>query len=252
MLDRSRMGEFIVSIREELGLTQQQLASSVGVSEKVIVNWETGKGIPDTTIMPELCRILDISINELLAGERLSGEKYNQKADDNIVDLLKDSEDIKKDYKGAIIGIVAGVCLVLAFIAVMVNVSGKSYMLTWFLNLSSFLAIIGIYLAVLGISGQFGGFFRSFKLLSRQKNLTDEEISKLAQRSEYALDIGIRGTVIGGFMASIIGLVILMRTMSDPAHIGPHVEAIVLALFYAGILALIMLIIKGRIHKLTL
>ena len=100
-------------------------------------------------IMPELCRILDVSVNELLAGERLSGEKYNQKADDNIVDLLRNSEDIKKDYKGAIIGIVAGVCLLLAFIVVMVNISGKSYILSWFLNLSSLLAIIGIYLAVL-------------------------------------------------------------------------------------------------------
>ncbi|MBO4456660.1 MAG: helix-turn-helix transcriptional regulator [Butyrivibrio sp.] len=252
MLDRSRMGEFIVSIREELGLTQQQLASSVGVSDKVIANWETGKGIPDTMIMPELCRILDVSVNELLAGERLTGENYNQKADDNIVDLLRNSEDIKKDYRGVIIGIVAGVCLLIVFAVVMINLSGSAYILSWFLNLSSLLAIIGIYLAVLGISGQFAGFFRSFGLLLRHKNLTDEEISKLAQKSEYALDIGIRGTVIGGFMASIMGTVILMRTMSDPAHIGPYVEAIALTLFYAGILALIMLIIKGRIHKLML
>ena len=69
-------------ICEKKELTQKQLADLVGVSDKTISKWETGRGIPDTAIMYNLCEVLGISINELLSGERLSKENYNGKAED--------------------------------------------------------------------------------------------------------------------------------------------------------------------------
>ena len=77
-------------------MTQKQLADLVGVSDKTISKWETGRGIPDTAIMNELCKVLGISINELLSGERLSKDSYNGKAEENMVNLLKDKEQQKE------------------------------------------------------------------------------------------------------------------------------------------------------------
>ena len=64
MLDHTKTGMFICDIRKEKGLTQKQLADEIGVSDKTISKWENGRGMPDTSIMPELCRVLGININE--------------------------------------------------------------------------------------------------------------------------------------------------------------------------------------------
>ena len=95
-MEQQKIGKFIHDLRKEKDLTQKQLADLVGVSDKTISKWETGRGIPDTAIMNELCKVLGISINELLSGERLSKDSYNGKAEENMVNLLKDSE-IQKD-----------------------------------------------------------------------------------------------------------------------------------------------------------
>ena len=93
-MEQQKIGKFIHDLRKEKELTQKQLADLVGVSDKTISKWETGRGIPDTAIMNELCKVLGISINELLSGERLSNDNYNGKAEENMVNLLKDTERV--------------------------------------------------------------------------------------------------------------------------------------------------------------
>ena len=92
MLDLIKIGSFISDMRKEKGLTQKQLAELVGVSDKAVSRWETGKGLPDTSIMPELCKALDININELLSGERLNADTYSGKAEKLMVDLVRDAQ----------------------------------------------------------------------------------------------------------------------------------------------------------------
>ena len=77
MLDLIKIGSFISNVRKEQGLTQKQLAERVGVSDKAVSRWETGKGLPDTSIMSDLCEVLGININELLSGERLDADTYS-------------------------------------------------------------------------------------------------------------------------------------------------------------------------------
>ena len=86
-MEQQKIGKFIHDLRKEKEMTQKQLAELVGVSDKTISKWETGRGIPDTAIMNELCQVLGISINELLSGEKLSVDNYNGKAEENMVNL---------------------------------------------------------------------------------------------------------------------------------------------------------------------
>ncbi len=71
MLDQEKTGAFIAGIRKQRGMTQKKLAEKLGLSDKTISKWETGHGFPDISVIPDLCRELGISANELLAGESL-------------------------------------------------------------------------------------------------------------------------------------------------------------------------------------
>ena len=86
-MDYSKIGEFIAAERKAKKLTQKKLADFLYVSEKTISKWETGNGVPDTNSLQKLCEILDVSINELLNGEKLSNDQYVNKAEKQILNL---------------------------------------------------------------------------------------------------------------------------------------------------------------------
>ena len=70
-MDYNKIGEFIATERKAKKLTQAKLAEKIFVSEKTISKWENGKGLPDTSVLTKLCEVLEVSLNELLSGERL-------------------------------------------------------------------------------------------------------------------------------------------------------------------------------------
>ncbi len=102
-MDQIKIGRFICEKRKEKKLTQQELANLINVKGKTISKWETGHGIPDVSIMIPLCRELDISINELLNGEKLQEKDYQKKAEENIIMLLRDKKINLKLYWVSII-----------------------------------------------------------------------------------------------------------------------------------------------------
>ena len=75
------VGNFIAECRKEKQLTQVQLADKLGITNRAVSKWETGKSIPDASIMLELCEVLDISVNELLCGRHLDGEEEKMEND---------------------------------------------------------------------------------------------------------------------------------------------------------------------------
>ena len=95
-MDLVKIGRFIAECRKEKGLTQSQLAEMLNITDKAVSKWETGKGLPDVSIMIELCDILGINVNELLSGERLSEENYREKANENIVSMIKVADENRK------------------------------------------------------------------------------------------------------------------------------------------------------------
>ncbi len=95
-MDQMRIGKFIAESRKALGRTQRQLAVTLDISDKTVSKWECGKGLPEVSLMLPLCRTLGISVNEMLSGERLDEESYKERAEENMMDLIKENAENKK------------------------------------------------------------------------------------------------------------------------------------------------------------
>ena len=98
-MDQIKIGKFISSSRKAKEITQENLAIKLGVSKNAVSKWERGLNLPDPSLMQELCSILDITLNELFAGEHLNEKEIKKQADKNILDLLKFNNDKTKKYK---------------------------------------------------------------------------------------------------------------------------------------------------------
>ena len=89
-------GNFISELRKEKKLTQKELAEKIIVSDKAVSRWETGKGYPDVTSLVSLSEYFDVSVNELLAGKRLTAEDIKETADENLISVFEQVQKNKK------------------------------------------------------------------------------------------------------------------------------------------------------------
>ena len=144
-MDQIKIGQFISQMRKEKGLTQRQLADELLISDRTVSKWETGKGMPDVSLMMPLCEILGINVNELLSGEKLSDEEYRQKAEENIVNILGEKKtNIKRLLTSGTIFIVSGIAAGLNIAAIVSgNLNGKAAIM---------LAVSAIITALLGVA----------------------------------------------------------------------------------------------------
>ena len=110
-MDQVKTGQFIKAIRKEKDLTQREVAERLNISEKTVSKWETGNGLPEVSLMLPLCELLEISVNELLSGERLDEKRYFEKAEQNIMSLMEEKAQAKKKL---IIAVIIGVITLLA------------------------------------------------------------------------------------------------------------------------------------------
>lgn len=88
-MDQKKIGTFITECRKRKKLTQRELAEKLGVTDRSVSNWENGVCLPDAGLYRPLCDILEISINELFAGEFICEENYKNIADKNLLMLLE-------------------------------------------------------------------------------------------------------------------------------------------------------------------
>ena len=95
-MDQVKIGKFIAERRKEKNMTQAELAEKLNITDRAISKWETGKGMPDSSIMLDLCNELNISVNELLSGEMIKMGNYDKKAEENFIKLKKEKEDSDK------------------------------------------------------------------------------------------------------------------------------------------------------------
>lgn len=106
-MNQEKIGRFISQCRKEQKLTQEQLAEKLNITYKAVSKWETGKGMPDSSIMMDLCNILNISVNELLSGETLDFNKTKDAADANLIKLKKEKESALSAARwGFILGVI--------------------------------------------------------------------------------------------------------------------------------------------------
>ena len=123
-MDQIKIGEFISNLRKEQELTQKQLAEKIGVSDKTVSKWECGNGMPELSMLPILCEALGINVNELLSGERLAEADYSKRAEENMLHLIRESEEQKKKYTGALLQLAGGLLLVTFTVGFLIFISG--------------------------------------------------------------------------------------------------------------------------------
>ncbi|WP_370740442.1 helix-turn-helix domain-containing protein [Ruminococcus sp.] len=90
-MDQIKIGKFIATLRRQSGLTQEKLGEKIGVTNKTISRWENGNYMPDIEMLQLLAKEFNVSINELLAGQKMSDEEFRKNADENIIAVSKES-----------------------------------------------------------------------------------------------------------------------------------------------------------------
>lgn len=107
-MDTLKIGEFIKSQRTQLGMTQKELADKIGCTDKAISRWETGKGMPDVSFLIPLSNELNITLNELLSGERIMPEELIisqevseiiEKGDEVLMNVMEENQKTVNRHK---------------------------------------------------------------------------------------------------------------------------------------------------------
>lgn len=144
-MDQIKIGKFIAKCRKEKKLTQEELAEKLGVSDRTIGNWENGRNMPDLSLFKPLCEELSISINELISGEKIPQEKYQEKFEENIINTI-DYTNKKINKSKNTISIILIVLGVLISFTAMCMFSSES---SW----GGVYSVLGGIISLIGISG---------------------------------------------------------------------------------------------------
>ena len=96
-MNQVKIGKFIAEKRKEKKLTQQQLAEKLGVSDRAISNWENGKNMPDISLFPIISKELDVTVNDLMSGEKVDKKEYQEKFEENIIYTI--NKTVKKENR---------------------------------------------------------------------------------------------------------------------------------------------------------
>ena len=116
-MNQEKIGKFIVKCRKEKNLTQEQLAEVLGTSSKSVSRWENGKTMPDYTVIEDLTKIFDISVNEFFYGERISKDKLERVSEENLRRMFRDKYGKILRRKFAILnGMVGGLLGILIYL----------------------------------------------------------------------------------------------------------------------------------------
>lgn len=150
-MDQQKIGRFIAERRKSKGFTQMQLAEKLSITDRAISKWETGKSLPDSAIMLELCDILEITVNDLLSGEVVSMENYKKELENNLISMVKEKEE--NDKRLLTLEWVIGSLSVFVIVI--------PVLLSAFLNIEDWQRVI---VALTGVIPGFVGFFFALKI----------------------------------------------------------------------------------------
>lgn len=143
-MNQEKIGKFIALRRKEMNLTQADLAERIGVTDRSVSNWENGKCMPDYSLLIPLSKELDISINDLISGEKIDNSHYEEKCEENIINIIGEQER-KLHKRNMIIGFVILVIGFLIMLSAMIIFPSES---SW----SSIYSIFGAIVTTIGFA----------------------------------------------------------------------------------------------------
>lgn len=135
-MNQEKIGKFIAKLRKQKNMTQQELAKKLGVTDRAISKWENGRGLPDYSLLQNLCDALSVSINELFSGEKISKENYKKKAEENMSKLINDNYNKKKKLNWII---AISVAIVYLSISIIFNIWAYSWIIWIFYSIYRFI-----------------------------------------------------------------------------------------------------------------
>lgn len=143
-MNQEKIGKFILKCRKGKKLTQSELAEKLNVTDKSVSNWENGRNMPDLSLFKPLCELLDISINDLISGEKVSKDQYQEKLEENIISTI-DYTNKKIGEKNNIIGTILIVFGIICTITAMSIFPSES---SW----GSIYSLVGAIVSLIGVS----------------------------------------------------------------------------------------------------
>lgn len=233
-MNQEKIGAFIANMRKSLGMSQKQLADKVGVTDKAVSKWETGKSLPEISKMESLCEALHININELLSGEQLPAAEYSKKAEENMLSLIHEAKT--KVNKANMIGMIA--MTVLSFVPIVFSIlyghldylDGSASLAVWF-DPPTVIAMAAIVLLYLIGSKSAKSFIRAFAIAGGKTKYTDAEI----RVSKVAVKMVRTTWLTAGILVSVLGYIAIAI---DAAHFGIGADRLPIVCFNFAVYSL--------------
>ena len=125
-MNQMEIGKFIAKLRKEKNMTQLELADKLNITDRAVSHWENGRSMPDAGIMLELCKALGINVNELLSAKKIMKEKYNERAEENLLEMRRENETLNKrilTLNKIIINLAIVIFVVIGFAATFIEMS---------------------------------------------------------------------------------------------------------------------------------
>ena len=143
-MNQEKIGKFISLSRKNKRLTQEQLAEKLGVSINAVSKWERGLNLPDVSLMEKLCEVLDFTLNELFAGEKLTNEEMVRKSEKNIMSLMMTLKQLRivEVFTQSLIGV--GIALTISSFFILTKINQKVV----FTIIGLFIWIFGLFFKV--------------------------------------------------------------------------------------------------------
>ena len=242
-MDQVKTGKFISELRKEKELTQTGLADIIGVSDKTVSKWECGRGMPEISTLPLLCETLGISVNELLSGERLEADTYTERAEENMVTLLKDSKTYNKDR--SVLAIAVPIVFLLAVILLVSNSWSGAGSFAWIIDFPSLLFVFAVTTVFLISSGHYGDLWRAFKYAAGYGVPTEDRL----KNAENAVKLSGKTMLLSGTVLTVISLIICFVMTDNTDHLLVSIAVSSIPSLYGLVGELLSLPIKARLRR---
>ena len=210
------IGKFLADERRKKGYTQKQLADILMVSDKTISKWETGKSLPDLEMINLLCQTLNIGINELLSGERITAEELESRSEENIKELLLENESERKNnQRNKVLGLgILVICLLLYGISLYGTEFNKIF---WYVDIPSIIAVVGILTAL--------------RLLFIKK-ITENDF---VERCVFPI----------GIIVSVLNMIVMLNSTANK-YLLNNLAVCILPILYSAIIYIVLQCLKNQ------
>lgn len=243
-MDQVKIGKFIAEMRKEQNLTQKALAEQLDISDRTVSKWECGKGIPEPSLMLPLCNILQINVNELLSGNRLSQDEYTKQAEENVISLMQEKGKLHRNKNLAAVAYAMGVLLLFLVLFLASYTNGRSY-LTYFIDVPTLLILLLFLIIFLPVAGLGRDFLRAFQYIYGNK---EPQCKAELWCAHESVKLAGRILLFGGVLLSFLSMVLVLAKLTVPEELGPHLAVTLISIVYGVLGNILLLPIQSYLH----